>query len=148
VKLDATTFGALVEQAQAAERAGIEQVWVQETPETGPPLLTIAALATHTRTLRFVARVSADDHPLAIAEAAIVADLCTNGRVALELPPGETADAVRLALQGRPFRHAGERWTIPGHRPENDGATPEITVTPPSAQRPIPQSTSATRGHR
>jgi alkanesulfonate monooxygenase SsuD/methylene tetrahydromethanopterin reductase-like flavin-dependent oxidoreductase (luciferase family) len=148
VKLDATTLPGLVEQAQAAERAGVEVVWVRETPETGPPLLTIAALATHTRTLRFVACVSAGDHPLAIAEAAVVADLCTNGRLVLEIPAGETADAVRLALQGRPFRHVGERWTSPANRPENDGATPEITVTPPSVQRPIPQSTSATPGRR
>ena len=148
MKLDATTFGALVEQAQAAEREGLELVWVQETPETGPPLLTIAALASHTQTLRFVAVISTDDHPLAIAEAAVVTDLCTNGRLLLEIGPGETADAVRLALQGRPFRHAGERWTIPAYRPENDGATPEIVVTPASVQRPIPQSTSATRGRR
>ena len=136
--LDATTFPALVEQAQAAERAGLECVWLQETPETGPPLLTVAALASHTRTLRFVAAVSAGDHPLAIAEAAVVADLCSNGRLTLEIPAGETADAVRLALAGRRFSHAGERWTIPANRPENDGATPEIAVTPPSAQRPIP----------
>jgi alkanesulfonate monooxygenase SsuD/methylene tetrahydromethanopterin reductase-like flavin-dependent oxidoreductase (luciferase family) len=138
VRLDAKTFPALVEQAKAAERDGLEFVWLEETPETGPPLLTVAALATHTHTLRFVARVRAGDHPLAIAEAAVVADLCTDGRLILSIPQGETADAVRLALEGRPFRHAGERWTIPANRPENDGATPESAVTPPSAQRPIP----------
>jgi alkanesulfonate monooxygenase SsuD/methylene tetrahydromethanopterin reductase-like flavin-dependent oxidoreductase (luciferase family) len=138
ITLDATTLDGLVEQAQSAERSGVEAVWLEESPETGPPLLTIAALAPHTHTLRFVAMVSARDHPLAIAEAAVVADLCTNGRLILSIPAGETADAARLALEGRPFRHAGERWTIPANRPENDGATPEIAVTPQSAQRPIP----------
>jgi alkanesulfonate monooxygenase SsuD/methylene tetrahydromethanopterin reductase-like flavin-dependent oxidoreductase (luciferase family) len=128
--LDATTFPALVDQARAAERAGLDFVWLTETPQTGPPLVTVAALAPHTRTVRFVASLSPDDHPLAIAEAAVVADHCTGGRLTLFLPEGETADAVRIALRGEPFRHVGARWTIPANRPENDGATERIAVTP------------------
>ena len=131
-------FPALVEQARAAERSGLDFVGLEETPRTGPPLLTVAALAPLTRTLRFVAAVSADDHPLAIAEAAVVADNCCNGRLVLFMPAGETADAVRLALRARPFRFEGARWTIPANRPENDGATEQIVVTPPSAQLSIP----------
>jgi alkanesulfonate monooxygenase SsuD/methylene tetrahydromethanopterin reductase-like flavin-dependent oxidoreductase (luciferase family) len=138
VALDAEPFPALVERAQAAERAGLDFVWLEQTPRTGPPLLTVAALAPLTRTLRFVACLSADEHPLAIAEAAVVADNCSNGRLVLFIEAGETADAVRVALTALPFRFEGAGWTIPANLPENDGATERITVTPPSAQLSIP----------
>lgn len=131
---------ALTRQAVALEARGL-LAWLEATPRTGPPLLTAAALAPATRHLRFLIRVDADEHPLAVAEAAVVADNCTNGRIALVADPGEHADALRAALTGHPFRHDGPRWTIPANRPENDGAQPRIAVTPPSAQLSLPVRT-------
>lgn len=135
-------LAALARQADALERSGLEVAWLEEGARTGPPLITVAALAPLTRVLRFLASVRPDDHPLAIAEAAVVADNCCNGRLTLVLPADdEQAEAVRLALRARPFRHSGTRWTIPANRPENDGAAERIVVTPPSAQLELPVST-------
>jgi len=134
----------LVAQAQAAERAGLDFAWLREAEGGGPPLLTAAALGPATTTLRPVACVAASEHPLAVAEAAAVADTITNGRLVLAVRGddaavlGESADALVAALAARPFRHEGERWTIPALRPENDGATERIVVTPPPVQAELP----------
>jgi hypothetical protein len=135
-------LAALSRQAAALEDRGIEVAWLEEGPRTGPPLITAAALGTVTRYLRLVACVRAGEHPLAIAEAATVADNCSNGRLALVLAGDDALEeslaAVKAALSARPFRHAGPRWTIPANRPENDGATERIVVTPPSVQLELP----------
>jgi hypothetical protein len=118
--------------------------WVEEHETTGPPLITVAALGARTRVLRLVACVRAGEHPLAIAEAAAVADNCTNGRLVLALASddaallGETVDAVLAATAARPFRHEGARWTIPAGLPENDGAEERIVVTPACVQLELP----------
>jgi alkanesulfonate monooxygenase SsuD/methylene tetrahydromethanopterin reductase-like flavin-dependent oxidoreductase (luciferase family) len=140
VVLEAAALGDLVAQAQAAERAGLDLAWLGGEA----PLPAAAALAPATRVLRLIACVPAGQHPLAIAEAAAVADNLTNGRLVLTVAGddagvlGETADALVAALAARPFRHAGERWTIPAMRPENDGATERIVVTPPPVQAEMP----------
>jgi alkanesulfonate monooxygenase SsuD/methylene tetrahydromethanopterin reductase-like flavin-dependent oxidoreductase (luciferase family) len=137
-------FGGLVRQAAAAAALGIEAVWVEESERSGPALITAAALAAGTRSLRLIACVRAGEHPLAIAEAAAVADNISNGRLVLVVTGddagllGETADALLAATAARPFRHAGERWTIPANRPENDGAQERIVVTPACVQLELP----------
>jgi hypothetical protein len=94
------------------------------------PLVAAAALAARPGTERVVAVLDPSQHPLALAEAAIVADLLLGGgRLVLVIEPGETADALMLALSGEPFRFAGERWTI--------GATEPVRVTPSGASIPI-----------
>jgi alkanesulfonate monooxygenase SsuD/methylene tetrahydromethanopterin reductase-like flavin-dependent oxidoreductase (luciferase family) len=140
----ADPLDALVSQAVAAEAHGIEVAWLEEDERTGPPLITAAALGARTSVLRIAACVRAGEHPLAIAEAAAVADNCTNGRLILAVDGddqgllAETADALIAATAARPFRHEGERWTIPAHRPENDGAEPQIVVTPACVQPELP----------
>jgi alkanesulfonate monooxygenase SsuD/methylene tetrahydromethanopterin reductase-like flavin-dependent oxidoreductase (luciferase family) len=137
-------LGSLVEQAVAAEEHGLELAWLEAGPATGPPLITAAALGARTTVLRLAACVAAGEHPLAIAEAAAVADNCSNGRLVLAVASDdaallmETADALLAATAAGPFRHAGERWTIPAHRPENDGAQERIVVTPATVQLELP----------
>jgi alkanesulfonate monooxygenase SsuD/methylene tetrahydromethanopterin reductase-like flavin-dependent oxidoreductase (luciferase family) len=118
--------GALVAGARALEARGGALAVLEEAP-----LLAAAALAPHTCTLRIVAALAPDagEHPLALAEAAVVADLLLGGRLILLIERGETAEALALALSGRPFRFAGERWTI--------GATQAVAVTPPVTSIPI-----------
>jgi alkanesulfonate monooxygenase SsuD/methylene tetrahydromethanopterin reductase-like flavin-dependent oxidoreductase (luciferase family) len=137
-------LASLARQAAALEARGIEVAWLEEGARTGPPLITAAALAARTSVLRLVACVRAGEHPLAIAEAAAVADNCSNGRLVVAVVSddaallAETADALLAATAARPFRHAGERWTIPANRPENDGAQERIVVTPACAQLELP----------
>jgi hypothetical protein len=140
----AAPLAALARQARGLEDNGIDVAWLEQTPRTGPPLLTAAALAPATRFLRFAVRVDGDEHPLAVAEAAAVADNCTNGRIALVTDAGEHEQALSAALSGLPFRHEGPRWTIPANRPENDGATDRIVVTPPTIQLALPVLTDVT----
>jgi alkanesulfonate monooxygenase SsuD/methylene tetrahydromethanopterin reductase-like flavin-dependent oxidoreductase (luciferase family) len=135
----------LAEQAAAAEDAGIEIVWLE--PDAVPvPLLTAAALAARTSSVRIAACVPAGPHPLAIAEAASVADNCSAGRLILAIADcggdaellAETADALLPATAARPFAHAGRRWRIPAALPENDGRAERIVVTPSTVQIELP----------
>lgn len=135
----------LAEQATAAEDAGLEIVWLE--PDAVPvPLLTAGALAASTSSVRIAACVPAGPHPLAIAEAASVADNCSAGRLILAISDrdgdaelfAETADALLAAIAARPFAHAGARWRIPAALPENDGNSERIVVTPSTVQIELP----------
>jgi Luciferase-like monooxygenase len=133
----------LLAQARTCEEAGIELVWLPGAD--GSASLHRAALtAGATASLRVAAEVVVGGHPLRIAEEATVADNCSNGRLILVLtqPPtddaggrlAETADVVTAAAAGIPFRHSGDRWTIPAGLAANAGREPHVTVMPPSPQ--------------
>jgi alkanesulfonate monooxygenase SsuD/methylene tetrahydromethanopterin reductase-like flavin-dependent oxidoreductase (luciferase family) len=136
---------ALLRQAVAADDAGLELVWI-DADAGGPPLLTAAAVATHTESVRLVVAVRVGDHPLALAEDAFVLDALSAGRLVLVVEGGagdedllaESADVLLAAASTVPFRHAGPRWTIPAELPENDGAQPRIVVTPAPVNLEMP----------
>ncbi|HEY4279618.1 MAG TPA: LLM class flavin-dependent oxidoreductase [Conexibacter sp.] len=136
----------LSRQAQALEERGLDLAMIEQGGADGPPLLTAAALSARTSTLRIVVAVDAGPHPLEIAELATVVDNECNGRLVLCVNDGrgdaglldETAQVLSAALAPRPFRHDGERWTIPANLPENDGQEQLIVVTPPTAQLELP----------
>jgi alkanesulfonate monooxygenase SsuD/methylene tetrahydromethanopterin reductase-like flavin-dependent oxidoreductase (luciferase family) len=135
----------LAGRAEAAEAAGVDLLWLA-APSVGQPLHAVAALAAVTTNIRLAACLQAGPYPLAIAEAAAVADNCCGGRLVLSLSANsgdsalltETADVLLAATALRPFAHRGERWTIPALLPENDGTTPMITLTPPCVQLELP----------
>jgi len=133
-------------QAREAEAVGIDIGWLDSTEGSVTALISAAALAEATTSLRLVACVRVGGHPLEIAEAAAVADNCSNGRIVLVLEddPGEsgllaeTADVVVAAAAPRPFRHTGARWAIPANLPENDQHEERIILTPTFVQTDLP----------
>jgi alkanesulfonate monooxygenase SsuD/methylene tetrahydromethanopterin reductase-like flavin-dependent oxidoreductase (luciferase family) len=134
---------ALVGQALEAEAAGLALGWLPALDDAA--LLAAAALGARTSTLRLAACVRVGEHPLAIAEAATVADNCSNGRIVLVLEAatdgdalGETADAVVAALAPRPFRHEGARWRIPANLTPNEQHEDRIVLRPPVVQTELP----------
>lgn len=144
--LESATIEGLVAQALAVEVVGIEIAWIESEPDADTALIAAAAVAARTDVIRLAACVKADTHPLEIAEAAAVADNCSNGRLILVLedPTGdtelfaETVDVVLAATAPRPFRHPGPRWQIPGNLPENDQHEEQIIVTPQVVQVELP----------
>jgi alkanesulfonate monooxygenase SsuD/methylene tetrahydromethanopterin reductase-like flavin-dependent oxidoreductase (luciferase family) len=146
VVLEASTIEGLVAQALAAEVVGIEIAWIESEPDADTALIGAAAVAARTDVIRLAACVKAGGHPLEIAEAAAVADNCSQGRLILVLedPTGdaelfaETVDVVLAATAPRPFRHAGPRWRIPSNLPENDQHEEQIIVTPQVVQVELP----------
>lgn len=135
----------LAAQALAVERAGLDVVWLA-SEDVPSPLLSAAALAARTSSVRIAACVDAGPHPLEIAEAASVADSCSAGRLILAVRAregerellAETADVLLKALAPRPFSHAGRRWRIPAALPENDGAERLVAMTPATIQVELP----------
>ena len=142
----AAPLSSLVVRAQAAEAAGLELLWLPDDDAAEPALIAAAAMSVHTIGVRLVAEVGAGMHPLAIAESAVVADNCSNGRLLLVLNDrtgeqelmDESLQLLLAAFSARPFRHRGERWQSPANRPENDGTEEQIIVTPPTAQPRMP----------
>jgi alkanesulfonate monooxygenase SsuD/methylene tetrahydromethanopterin reductase-like flavin-dependent oxidoreductase (luciferase family) len=135
----------LITQAREAEEAGIDLAWLPADGDSVNALLSAAAIAAQTTTLRLAAAVTVGGHPLGIAEAAAVADNCSAGRVILVLrDPGdagllaETTDVIIAAAAPRPFRHEGERWKIPANLPENDQAEERIILAPTFVQTDLP----------
>ena len=133
-------------QAREAESAGIDIGWLDSAEGSVTALISAAATADATTSLRLVACVPVGGHPLEIAEAAAVADNCSNGRIVVVLEdesgePGlldETTDVVIAAAAPRPFRHAGPRWAIPANLPENDQHEERIILTPTFVQTDLP----------
>ena len=135
---------ALASEAQLAEQLGFDLVWIRRSTELAAPLVVAAALAAKTKTVRLVAEADADDHPIAVAEDAAVADLSSNGRLVLTLCHdgdgallGEFADVVMSAHAARPFRHIGQRWRLPAHLP-GQRSEEQMRVSPPPAQLELP----------
>jgi hypothetical protein len=143
VPAGADELARLVAQALEAEAAGLALGWLPASDDAA--LLAAAALGARTSVLRLAACVRVGEHPLAIAEAATVADNCSNGRIVLVLeaasdadPLGETADAVIAALAPRPFRHEGARWRIPANLAPNEQHEERIVLRPPAVQLELP----------
>jgi alkanesulfonate monooxygenase SsuD/methylene tetrahydromethanopterin reductase-like flavin-dependent oxidoreductase (luciferase family) len=133
----------LLAAARTAHAAGLDGLWLEESPALAAPLVAAAALA-GVPDLRLVCAVRVGErHPLGVAEAAAVADRATGGRVTLALAPAPGAEErldealalVRAALAARPFRHDGPTWRVPAGLPENARAgEPLARVTPGPAQ--------------
>lgn len=144
--LDGESLDRLSDQARATETAGLDVAYLADRPGADTALIRAAAVAAGTSVIRLAAGARVGIHPLEIAEAAVVADNCSNGRLILVLnePDGnrtllaETVEVVMAGLAPRPFRHEGERWTIPGNLPENDQQEERIVVTPLSVQTELP----------
>lgn len=144
-----TTDGSLEESLRfgaEAEELGLDLAWIEPGgPHPAAPLALTAALAARTSVLRLVACVAAGPHPLSIAEEAAVTDQCANGRlvVAVGEQAGdeglleETVEVLLAAWAPRPFRHHGERWTIPAAAPDGEPGA-RIRVTPSPAQLELP----------
>jgi hypothetical protein len=144
--LSGSTLESLATQAVAAEAAGIDIAWLESDDRGQTGFLQAAALSARTTSIRLAASVPVGEHPLAIAEAAAVADNCSNGRLILILEDrlgdpellAESADVVLAGLTTRPFNHRGARWTIPAQLPENDQHEARVIVTPHSVQPELP----------
>jgi alkanesulfonate monooxygenase SsuD/methylene tetrahydromethanopterin reductase-like flavin-dependent oxidoreductase (luciferase family) len=144
--LEERTIEGLVALSRAAEAAGIDLVWLRPTVGGDTALLAATAVAACTHVIRLAACVETGGHPLAIAEAAAVADNCSNGRLVLVLEDREsdselleeTVDVVLAATASLPFSHSGRRWRIPANLPENDQHEERIVVTPYTVQPELP----------
>jgi alkanesulfonate monooxygenase SsuD/methylene tetrahydromethanopterin reductase-like flavin-dependent oxidoreductase (luciferase family) len=144
--LAADTIESLTAQARAAEASGVDIAWLPAEADGDTALLRAAALAATTSVIRLAACVRVGGHALGIAEAAAVADNCSNGRLILVLEDAtgdadllaETVDVVQAAVAPRPFRHDGTRWRIPANLPENDHQEERIIVTPQTVQPELP----------
>jgi alkanesulfonate monooxygenase SsuD/methylene tetrahydromethanopterin reductase-like flavin-dependent oxidoreductase (luciferase family) len=144
--LDGESLERLSDQARTAETAGLDIACLADRPDADTALIRAGAVAARTSVIRLAAVVRVGTHPLEIAEASVVADNCSNGRLILVLhePDGdrallaETVEVVLAGLAPRPFRHEGERWTIPGNLPENDQQEERVVVTPFSVQAELP----------
>lgn len=142
----------LVIQAEAAERAGFDLVWLEERrgSEDALPaaLVAAAALAPRVSDVRVGACVAVGrDHPVHVAEEAAVADLALGGRLVLGLQPLEgyddrfpdAVDVVLASLAPVPFRREGDHWPMPANLDGNTfSIEEEIRVTPAPAQLELP----------
>jgi hypothetical protein len=139
----APMLAGLRRQTAAIEELGLDLAWIE--PAIGG-LTTAAALAPRTTTLRLVACAEVDRHPLEIAEAAVVADNCSNGRLTAVLADRahdgsmlrEAAEVFLRATAPRPFAHAGARWRIPAGLPQNAEVEQEVRLTPAAVQLELP----------
>jgi alkanesulfonate monooxygenase SsuD/methylene tetrahydromethanopterin reductase-like flavin-dependent oxidoreductase (luciferase family) len=138
------SLGRLAPRAHLAERLGFEILWFEEGELDPAPLATAAGVAAQTETARLGVRVAAGPHPLAPAEDVAVLDVASNGRAVLAVEGAdkgllaETVEVLRHAFTSRPFRHQGERWTIPANLPANEDVERRIIVSPDPVQTSLP----------
>lgn len=133
--------------AELLEDLGLDLVWIDDGWDA--PFVAASALAALTSTLR-VAVVSdlGDAHPIYVAEEAATVDQSLNGRLVLGLRPAagvslfqfaEAVDIVLAASAPRPFRYAGDNWTVPGGIAENTfNVEDRVRVSPGPAQLELP----------
>jgi alkanesulfonate monooxygenase SsuD/methylene tetrahydromethanopterin reductase-like flavin-dependent oxidoreductase (luciferase family) len=136
-------LGDLLAAARVAHAAGLDGLWLEESPTLEAPLVAAAALA-GAPDLRLVCALRVGgEHPLQAAEGAAVADRATGGRVTVALGPArgaeerfaEALDLIRTALAARPFRHEGPVWRVPAGLAENERAPDRLArLTPAPAQ--------------
>ena len=152
----AEMFRRQLEEAELADRIGIDQIWFFEhhLNPTGPvpsPNLLIAAAARTTNRIRFASMVNILPfrHPLLVAEEAAMLDNLTNGRFDMGLGRGlrppefeafgvdqqqsremflESFDIIRRVFADEMFEHRGKHWTVRKDAP----------LSPPLVQRPHP----------
>ena len=149
-------FRRQMEEAELAERIGIDAMWFLEhhlipTSPTPSPNLLIAAASQHTRRLRFANMVNILPfrNPLLVAEEAAMLDNLTGGRLDMGLGRGlrppefeafavdqqqsremflEAFDVIRRVWADETFTHRGKYWTVQKSGP----------LSPPLVQRPHP----------
>ena len=148
-------FRRQLEEAELAERIGIDQMWFLEhhlQPSATPsPNLMIAAASQRTRRIRFANMVNILPfrNPLLVAEEAAMLDNLTGGRLDLGLGRGlrppefeafgvdqaqsremfvESFDLIRRIWADENFVHHGKYWTVVKNGP----------LSPPLVQRPHP----------
>ena len=152
-------YARALEAAELAESVGLDAVWVDSNHFTeeahGPsPLLAAAAMAARTRRIRIgvaTLTLSTGEHPLHVAEEALLVDALSGGRLvlgvglgyradelkgfgvepherrgrfdeALEMLQGAFADEPHLRLDGEHFRVGSE--VVPEPRPVRPGGPP------------------------
>ena len=101
-------FSEIVALAQAAERSGLDSVWVGDSLTAKPrlePLSTLTAIATHTRRVRLGTAVllPALRHPVPLAHQAATVDFISGGRLIL----GAGVGGAFNDAQRNEWRHAG-----------------------------------------
>jgi len=136
----------LVDDTIDAERLGYDIVWVDDSAMSATAVA--ASLSAVTSGLRIgVTEAVGGDHPIELAEEAAVADLALGGRLVLGVRPvaeaeeatSEILDLLFECFASHPFRHAGERWTVPAHLEQNVFNLEDlIRVSPSPAQFELP----------
>lgn len=149
--LDGPAGPDLVAEAAAADRVGLDLVWVTAADRDGArrdTTVVAAALARVVRDATVVVEAGSDQHPLELAEKVAVTDLLLAGRLTLaftgaagardgdpaddDVAAGRVAEGVEVTLAGLsslPFRHSGRHWTFPV-----PGSPDPVRVTPSPAQ--------------
>jgi alkanesulfonate monooxygenase SsuD/methylene tetrahydromethanopterin reductase-like flavin-dependent oxidoreductase (luciferase family) len=105
----------------------------------------LAGMGTTTRVL-VVVTPRPEQHPIMVAESCAVADLLLGGRLIVAVANGrgshdafrEEVEILLRAQATRPFKHAGNAWTIPAHLEGNIGHEERVTVMPPPHQIELP----------
>lgn len=150
----ADSRAALVDRARRAEDLGFDVLQTADhLDEVLPPLVTLAAVATATSTLRLGTLVLNNDlrHPVVLAREAAAVDLLSDGRLELGIGAGHSEPEYRSAglrfdrpgvridrlaeslavldglLRGEEVTHAGTHYTVTG-----------ATVSPRPVQHPRP----------
>jgi alkanesulfonate monooxygenase SsuD/methylene tetrahydromethanopterin reductase-like flavin-dependent oxidoreductase (luciferase family) len=141
IVVDPTSWDAACRDVADARRAGLDLVWLPARDDRGErcsaPVLA-SALAPGDHGLNLVVEVEAGTHPIGLAEELAVADQALGGRVTGVLAGDdvplvtETLQVLRAGLRSRPFRHRGERWTLPADQAGT------VRVTPAPAQLRLP----------
>lgn len=139
--LDAPAGPALLREAAAGERAGVDLLFVPAADRTGTardPLVLAVALGRVAPDVAVVVEATAAQHPLDLAEKLAVCDLVLGGRLTVAFSGtaeelSEPLDVVLAALASRPFRHEGGRFAFPAA-----GFPGKVAVTPQPAQLTLP----------
>src|SRR5215469_2326653 len=148
-------FRRQLDEAELAERIGIDQMWFLEhhlQPSATPsPNLLIAAAAQRTRRIRFASMVNILPfrNPLLVAEEAALLDNLTGGRLDMGIGRGlrppefdafnvdqaqsremfiEAFEVIRRVWADETFVHRGKYWTVRKNGP----------LAPPLVQKPHP----------
>ncbi|MBF6621394.1 MAG: LLM class flavin-dependent oxidoreductase [Patulibacter sp.] len=141
IVVDLSSWDAVTRDLADARRAGLDFVWLSardHRDERCSAPVVASALAHGDHALDVVVEVEAGTHPIGLAEELAVADQALGGRVTAVLAGDdvplatETLEVLRAAFRSRPFRHRGERWTLPA---DQSGT---VRVTPAPAQLRLP----------
>lgn len=141
IVVDLSSWDAATRDLADARAAGLDLVWLPAVDDRGESFsapVAASALAHGDYGLNVVVEVQAGTHPVGLAEELAVADQALGGRVTAVLRGddaplvAETLEVLRAAFRSRPFRHQGERWTLPADQAGT------VRVTPAPAQLRLP----------